>query len=149
MWWGWTVLVDFFIIRTVFANIDNFFQAGNLGIAVFSKLNNLEVIVSSALVGVLSFQMTKNKKILPLLMMSVVAWIVAMTYFTYLTPKIIELTELWKKTDLMGITAVAGIPDVQQEHQFFHKLYIGIDTFKLVLLTVMMFIGAFKEEQWN
>ncbi len=93
--------------------------------------------------------MTKNKKILPLLIMSVVAWIVAMTYFTYLTPKIIELTELWKKTDLMGITAVAGIPDVQQEHQFFHKLYIGIDTFKRVLLTVMIFIGAFKEEQWN
>ena len=149
MWWGWTVLVDFFIIRTVFANIDNFFQAGNLGIAVFSKLNNLEVIVSSALVGVLSFQMTKNKKILPLLIMSVVAWIVAMTYFTYLTPKIIELTELWKKTDLMGLTAVAGIADVQQEHQFFHRLYIGIDTFKLVLLTVMIFFGAFKEEQWN
>jgi len=149
MWWGWTVLVDFFVIRTVFATIDSFFQAGDLGIAVFSKLNNLEVIVSTALVAILSFQFTKNKKVLPLLMMSVLGWIVAMTYFAYLTPKLLALTELWKKTDLMGITGVAGIPDIQQEHQYFHRLYIGIDTFKLVLLTVMILYGSFKQDNWT
>ena len=149
MWWGWTVLVDMFIIRTVFATIDNFFQAGDLGIAVFSKLNNLEVIVSTALVALLSFQFTKNKRVLPLLVMSVIAWIIAMTYFAYLTPKLVYLTDLWKKTDLMGITAVAGIPDIQQEHQFYHKLYIGIDGFKLLLLTVMIFYGTFKQDKWT
>jgi len=149
MWWGWTVLVDMFIIRTVFATIDNFFQAGDLGIAVFSKLNNLEVIVSTALVAVLSFQFTKNKKVLPLLVMSIVAWIVAMTYFAYLTPKLVELTELWKKTDLMGLAGAAGIPDIQQEHQFYHRLYIGMDSFKLVLLTVMILYGSFKQDKWT
>lgn len=148
MWWGWTVLVDFFIIRTVFANIDNFFQAGDLGIAVFSKLNNLEVIVSSALVGVLSYQITKNKKVLPLLMMSVVAWIIAMTYFAYLTPKLVYLTDLWKNSDLMGTVGASGISDIQQEHQFYHRLYIGIDTFKLLLLSVMILFGSFKQEKW-
>lgn len=148
MWWGWTVLVDFFVIRTVFANIDNFFQAGNLGITVFSKLNNLEVIVSSALVGVLSFQMTKNKKVLPLLMMSIVAWIIAMTYFAYLTPKIAYLTDLWAQSDATGSVAAGSIPDIQQEHQFYHRLYIGIDTFKLLLLSVMILFGSFKQEKW-
>ena len=148
MWWGWTVLVDFFIIRTVFANIDSFFQAGNIGIAVFSKLNNLEVIVSTILVALLSFQMTKNKKILPMLIMSLIAWAVVMTYFTYLTPKIVELTDLWKQTDLMGISAVAGIPDIQQEHQFFHRLYIGLDSFKLLILSDMILFGIWKDEQW-
>lgn len=148
MWWGWTVLVDFFIIRTVFANIDNFFQAGNLGIAVFSKLNNLEVIVSSILVGVLSYQMTKNKKVLPLLVMSIVAWIVAMTYFAYLTPKLVTLTDLWKKAEVTGAISAAGIPDIQQEHQFYHRLYIGVDTFKLLLLSVMILFGSFKQEKW-
>ena len=148
MWWGWTVLVDFFIIRTVFANLDSFFQAGNIGIAVFSKLNNLEVIVSTILVALLSFQMTKNKKILPMLIMSLIAWAVVMTYFTYLTPKIVELTDLWKQTDLMGISAVAGIPDIQQEHQFFHRLYIGLDSFKLLILSAMILFGIWKDEQW-
>lgn len=149
MWWGWTFLVDMFVIRTVFATIDNFFQAGDLGIAVFLKLNNLEVIVSTALVAVLSFQFTKNKKVLPLLVMSVVAWIIAMTYFSYLTPKLVTLTELWKKTDLMGAAGVAGIPDIQQEHQYFHRLYIGMDSFKLVLLTVMILYGTFKQDKWT
>lgn len=149
MWWGWTLLVDMFIIRTVFATIDNFFQAGDLGIAVFSKLNNLEVIVSTALVAVLSYQFTKNKKVIPLLIMSVVAWIVAMTYFAFLTPKLVYLTDLWKKTDLMGLTGVAGIPDIQQEHQFYHHLYIGVDSFKLVLLSVMILYGSFKQDKWT
>lgn len=149
LWWGWTFLVDMFVIRTVFATVDNFFLAGDLGIAVFSKLNNLEIIVSSALVGLLAFQLTKNKKVLPLLLLSIGGWLIAMTYFSFLTPKLISLTELWKKTDLMGITAVAGIPDIQQEHQFYHNLYIGIDVAKLILLSAMMFIGIYKEGQWT
>ena len=149
LWWGWTVLVDIFIIPTVFRTIDIFFKAGDLGIAVFSKLNNLEVLVGSVLVALLAYQVTKNKKALPLLVMSIVAWLIAMTYFAYLTPKLIALTELWKTTDLMGITAVAGIPDIQQAHQFYHKLYIGTDVFKLVLLTVMLGYGIWKEEEWR
>ncbi|WP_408098961.1 hypothetical protein ACJVC5_08590 [Peredibacter sp. HCB2-198] len=149
LWWGWTVLVDFFIIPTVFKTIDIFFKAGDLGIAVFSKLNNLEVFVGSVLVALLAYQVTKNKKALPILIMSIVAWFIAMTYFTFLTPKLIEITELWKTTDLMGLTGVAEYPDLQQAHQFYHRLYIGTDVFKLVLLTVMLAYGIWKEEEWR
>ena len=149
LWWGWTILVDIFIIPTVFKTIDQFFQAGDLGIAVFSKLNNLEVVLGSILVGLFSYQVTKNKKALPLLVLSMVVWLIAMTYFSFLTPKLIELTELWKRTDLMGITGVAGIPDVQQAHQHYHNLYIGLDVIKLLLLSAMLLIGVIKEEKWT
>jgi hypothetical protein len=70
-----------------------------------------------------------------------------MTYFSFLTPKIIELTDLWRKADLMGTVAVHGIPDIQLEHQYFHNFYIGIDAFKLLLLTAMPVIGIWKQEK--
>jgi hypothetical protein len=83
-----------------------------------------------------------------MLVLSSLLWVIAMTYFTFLTPKIAELSGLWKKTDLMGITGVAGIPDIQQAHQFYHNLYIAIDSTKLLLLTTMMILGVVKEEKW-
>jgi hypothetical protein len=149
LWWGWTFLVDFFIIRTVFSVIDNFFQAGDLGLAVFTKLNNLELILSSTLVAVLSYQCTNNRKAFPLLILSVLAWIIPITYLTYLTPKLLVLTELWKKADQMGIIGIAGITDIQLEHQFFHQLYISVDSFKLILLSVIIFYGSIKQDKWT
>jgi hypothetical protein len=149
LWWGWTVLVDIFIVPTVFRQIDDFFKAGDLGIAVFSRLNNLELIVSSVLVGILAYQCKINKNAWKLLALSLVSWIIAVTYFAYLTPKLIELTALWKQTDLMGLTSVAGIPDIQQEHQYFHNLYIALDSVKLGLLTIMLILGIYREKKWT
>jgi hypothetical protein len=149
MWLGWSILVDFFVIPTVFATMDSFFQAGDLGIALFLKLNKLEVIFSTILVSLFSFHFVKNKKGLPLLMMTIVAWVIALTYFSFLTPKLVTLTDLWKKTDLMGLTGVAGIKDIQQEHQFYHNLYIGIDTLKIFLLSGMIVFGSLKQEQFK
>lgn len=147
MWWGWTLLVDIFVVPTVFRTVDNFFQAGELGIQVFSKLNNLEVIVSSFIVAILALHSLKYKRVLSLLIVSSLLWIIAMTYFTYLTPKIIELTDLWRKTEEIGLTGVKGIPDVQQAHQFYHNLYIKIDVLKLVLLSTLLGLGFWKQEE--
>lgn len=141
IWWAWTVLVDMVIVRTVFATVDNFFLAGELGIALFSKLNNFELVVSSAIVALLSI-----KKSWKLLIVAVLLWALSMTYFCYLTPKIIYLTELWKKLDLMGINTVAGIPDIQQEHQFYHQMYITLDSIKLFTLTALIGMGIWKEK---
>lgn len=149
IWFGWTLLVDIFVIPSVFATVEDFFLAGDLGIAVFSKLNHLEVILSTFLLVIISFKVIKNKKLLPLLGLTFLTWAIAMIYFSYLTPKLIELTNLWKKADLMGLTALAGISDVQQEHQFYHNLYIRIDVVKLLLLSSILFMGVWKEEQWR
>ena len=148
LWWGWTVLTDFVIVPTVFRHIDIFFQAGELGIAVFSRLNNLEVMVSSALVGLLSYQTLKNKNAFKFLIMGILVWMISLVFFSYLTPKIIELTSLWKQADLMGLTSLKGIPDIQEEHHFFHNLYIGLDVAKLTIISIMISWGIYDEAKW-
>jgi hypothetical protein len=147
MWWGWTVLIDIFVIPTVFKTIDQFFVAGELGIAVFSKLNNLELITSSILLATLLTHFGRKKKFSILLILSFLTWTLAMIYFSYLTPKIVELTELWRKADLIGLSGVSGVEDIQQSHQYFHNLYIKFDSLKLLLLTAMLVVGYWKQEE--
>lgn len=134
IWWGWTVIIDFAVVPTVFSTINDFFNAGELGIALFSKINNFEIIIASSLIIL-------SRKKLPLFL-SVSVWIIVMIYFVYLTPKIIELTELWKKAEALKQISIAGIPDIQQEHQFYHRLYVGLDSVKLLILTVLGGIHA-------
>jgi hypothetical protein len=148
-WLGWTLLVDFVVIRTVFSTISEFFEAGDLGIAVFSKLNNLEMIVSTLLLSLLSHQTLKNKKSLKLLVLGLLGWTIVMIYFTWLTPKLIQLTDLWKAADRMGAIGVSGIQDIQQEHQFYHKLYIRLDSLKIFVLSTLLGVGIWKNEEWE
>jgi hypothetical protein len=147
VWWAWTFLVDFFVIRTVFKIVDSFWTAGRLGMTLFTKLNLLELIVSTALITLLALHVRQKKESTPIFIASFLTWLIAVTYFTYLTPKLTHLTELWQQADLMGLTAVKGIPDIQQEHQFFHNLYIGIDSVKFLLLTIMLGFGVWRREK--
>jgi hypothetical protein len=149
MWLAWTILVDFFVIRTIFQTIDNFFLAGDLGIALFLKLNNLELVTASILVSLFFIQFQKKKEILPLFIMSLLSWVIVMYYFSYLTPKLVMLTDIWKASDLLGLSSVKDIPDIQQEHQFFHRLYISLDTGKLLLLASMTGLAVIKADRWS
>jgi hypothetical protein len=142
IWLGWTVLVDFFVVPTVFRTISNFFEAGDLGIAVFSKLNNLELIVATIILGLLSLEIKKNKVFF---ILSILTWSIVMFYFSYLTPKIITLTELWKTAESTGTLGVSGIADIQATHQTFHKLYVGLDSVKLLLLSALMGMSVWKK----
>jgi hypothetical protein len=81
--------------------------------------------------------------------LSLLCWIIAIFYFSYLTPKLIELSQLWKQSDLQGITSAGLIRDIQQEHQFYHRIYIGIDSLKLLILTVLIVFSTWKREKWN
>lgn len=149
LWLGWTMLVDFFVVRTVFSIVTNFFEAGDLGIAIFSKLNSLELVVSSTMLALLSYQVMKNKKSIKLLVLALVCWVIVMTYFTWLTPKLVSLTELWKTADAAGSIGIGGIADIQQEHQFFHQIYIGMDSVKLLILATLLVLGIWKNEEWS
>jgi hypothetical protein len=145
-WLGWTVLVDFFIIPTVFATVHDFFLAGELGIAVFSKLNRLEIIVATILMSLFAIEVHQTHRQKIGFFLSILSWIIVMFYFTYLTDKIIELTVLWKKVDAEGGLGIAGIIDVQQEHQFFHRMYVGLDSLKLLILSFIIAIDVFKKD---
>ena len=145
LWLGWTALVDFVVVPGVFRNIDNFFEAGDLGIYLFQRLNYLEVVIASSVVAVVTFIFRKNRLALPLLISSVVVMVIAFTYFTWLIPKISELTELWKLSEAGKSIAIA---DIQQEHQFFHRIYVIMDTVKLLVL-LFMIVSSVGKEEWT
>lgn len=142
------MIIDFAVVPTAFRIVKDFFNAGDLGIALFSKLNHLEILVSTCLIVLTSFQMKRNKAAWPFFLLSLVLFSIAMFYFSYLTPKIIHLTELWKQADATGALGIAGVADIQQEHQFFHKLYIKIDAVKLLILTFLLGFGIYRENKW-
>lgn len=138
IWWGWTVIIDFAVVPTVFRVINDFFNAGELGIALFSKLNTFEVIVSSLLIVVSVFHLKKTGRGKIQLGLAVGAWIIVMFYFSYLTPKIIHLTDLWKEAETVQKLGIAGINDIQQEHNFYHRMYVGLDSLKLLMLSFLL-----------
>ena len=147
-WWGWTVLMDIFIVPVVFRHVDDFFKAGEFATSLFSQINILELIISSLLLVLLSFITMKNKKMLPLFLMGISVFAISFTFFSYLTPKISTITGLWKQADMIGLVGIAGIPDIQQEHHFFHNLYIILDVVKLLLLTIMLTFGLTTKQNW-
>src|SRR5690606_29318795 len=128
----------------LFRHIDDFFTAGGLGIAVFSKLNVLELFSGGALLLI-----TFIKRHWPLTFLAAACFILAMTYHFWLTPNITALTELWKTTDLMGLAGTAEIPDVALEHRFYHDLYIKLDALKILLLTSILALACWREKEWS
>jgi uncharacterized membrane protein (UPF0136 family) len=149
LWWGWTVLVDFFMLPAVFKTVNDFFNAGELGMTLFSQLNALELIVSSLLIVVTALKLKQSKKILPFFILTLAAFSIVIFYLAFLTPKIVALTDLWREAEKLGASGIGNIPDIQQEHQFFHKLYIRIDTVKLIILTILLGTGLFKQDKWS
>ncbi len=144
IWWGWTALIDFAVVPTVFNVVTDFFNAGELGIALFSKLNIFEVLVSSLLIVISIFNLKKEGRGKIPLLLACGAWIIVMFYFSYLTPKIIKLTGLWKEAEVVNKIGIAGINDIQQEHQFYHRMYVGLDSLKLLILSFMIGIFVFR-----
>lgn len=134
-WLALTLFTDFVVIRAAFAITGDFFKAGDLGIALFAKLNHAEVFFGSfvVVVAVKEAPSSKVKNILSLLL-SLLLFGIALTYFSYLTPKVTELTEVWKEAEALGVMNHRGILDVQGEHQFYHRLYIGLDSVKMMAL---------------
>lgn len=138
IWWGTTVLVDFAIVPTVFQVIENFFNAGELGMALFTKVNRFEIFLSSLIIGLSSLNFKRSKRFLIEYFLMLTAGLIVLTYFSYLTPKISELTLLWKKADSLGLVGIAGISDIQQEHQLYHRVYVALDTLKILILSTLL-----------
>ncbi|HXH30351.1 MAG TPA: DUF4149 domain-containing protein [Bacteriovoracaceae bacterium] len=143
-WLGWTILTDFFVVPTVFRTIDQYFLAGELGIAVFTRLNGLELMVSSALVVITLLLVRSDKKSWPLLGLSLLGWGLIVFYFSFLTPRITELTQQWEAVELGKLRSVI---DLQQEHQYYHQLYIVLDTTKLLILSCMIGIALYRDRK--
>lgn len=133
VWMAWTVLVDFFVVPAVFQNIAQFFEAGNLGLLLFRRLNTLEFPLSCLLLVCVLFSARRFPVLKWLILPSVVLVGISSLYLFSLTPKLSQLTATWEYAEKMG-TLGAGGEDVQQLHQTYHSLYVGLDSVKLVLL---------------
>lgn len=139
IWLGLSLFTDFIVIRTAFEITGDFFKAGDLGLLLFGKLNNFEVVFGSFVFIEVILNPHKSKLInfsVLILVLSLLG--IALFYFSYLTPKIATLTELWKEVDRLGVLGLGGIPDVQSEHQFYHRLYIGLDSLKMMTLAILL-----------
>lgn len=104
IWWGWTVLTDFFVVPSVFKMVPDFFTAGELGMTLFRKLNLLELPLPIFILA-LSLVPKRSKFLIslaPLLL------IIASLYFFYLTPKIQILTDWWKEAESLGVSLFMG-----------------------------------------
>lgn len=144
-WLAWTALVDFVVVPGVFRNIANFFEAGELGIYLFTRLNYLEVVIASTALAVLVFIFRRNRRALPLLISGIVVLVIALSYFAWLIPKIDHLSSLWKLSEAGQTIPIA---DIQQEHQYFHRIYILMDTAKLIVLLFML-VSSVGKEEWT
>lgn len=146
-WIALTIFMDFIAVPTLFRNLGDFFKAGDIGILLFSKLNLLEIILGSFLLGLISLELSRSlKKGYLVFGIAFILWIISMVYFIFLTPKISALTALWKQAEAQGLTGLGSIPDLQQEHQFYHRAYIWIDTVKLGLLAFLLGRFIYKRE---
>ncbi len=143
-WLGCIVLTDFVVIRTLFSEMNDFFKAGFIGVKLFSKLNFLELIFATVILLSEIFLFIKSKKTIHFFLLFFILYSITFFNFIHLTPKLSDLTYLWYKADLMGLVGINGIKDIQQEHQFYHELYIMIDSVKIFILTASLSIFA-----WN
>jgi hypothetical protein len=148
-WLGATLMVDFVIVPSVFRIINDFFNAGELGITLFSKFNLVEMVISTTLVTITAYLLSRGVALHAPLLLAVLAWIIVMVYVFYLTPKLSHLTELFYQSELTGEMAQGGYPDIQQAHQYFHRVYIILDSIKILLLALLATLTTLKGRLWS
>lgn len=146
MWWAATALVDFAVVPTVFSTVTEFFNAGEIAIALFFKLNKFELVVSSLLIIFALLNLRSEGRGKTQLTLACCVWMIVMFYFSYLTPKITALTTLWRDAELSNTIGIADINDIQQEHQFYHRIYVGLDSLKFLFLTFILGLSIFRKE---
>jgi hypothetical protein len=141
-WLSGTLLVDFVVVPSVFRVVADFFNAGELAITLFSKFNLIELVISSSLVAMLALRLSQGAALRLPLLLALASWLIVMVYVFYLTPKISWLTELFRAAEAQGQSGIGTYQDIQQTHQYYHRLYIILDTVKLLLLLSLTGLGV-------
>lgn len=124
-WFSMTCLLDFIVVPSLFRNISNFFEAGKLGIKLFSAFNYIEIIFSLIILVTLIKRGNLKKYILAFILLGF-----SLLYFFYLTPSITKWAALWE----------AHTPT----SSFHHQLYRNLEVFKLIILG--LFIGLMSKK---
>lgn len=131
-----TVAVDFIAIPTVFRTLKDPNLGGAIGINLFPKVNWVEIILAVSLCSAIFFSVNIKQRILDrlALIVGIFLFLLTVLYLAYLSPEIKRLT-LEIANNKGNLTL---LPTLNIEHQFFHHLYIKLESVKLFLLFGLM-----------
>lgn len=134
-WFFLTIFVDIFTVPTVFRTIKDIPVAGQVGIKVFSAMNNFEIIFAiTTLIG--SFSFYKHTRSIKWLVFALPLMIWSLFYKYFMTPKIANTTFEINQTDVMDPMYAV----LQSTHAYYHNLYRYFDTSKLIFLLIFIII---------
>ena len=134
-WFVATIFIDFFAVMAVFKNVSSIFEAGQVGMYVFTSFNKFEFIFSIILVALSFLYGHPCKKInWTGKTISIILFLLAGYYLFFLSPTISALTIQMHEVGIGNV----GYETLEQTHQVFHKRYISLDSIKLLLLVVQI-----------
>lgn len=126
-WFLATVFVDFFAVPNVFRTVSSRDEASSLGVIIFSRFNYIECILGF-LIAFLSIKLFTSKMLSKkLFLIPTFLLIVFPLIYTFsFSPNIKYYNE--QKIELGEDSAV------QEKLDLFHKLYVRVDSVKLLML---------------
>ena len=131
LWLVLTCFIDFMAVPTLFRNITDVYEAGIVGIKIFTFFNYLEVIIGAYLV----YYSMVHLKLKLYIILSFLCFIIVSLYCYLLSPMISQLTS--ELISLVENDPKDLFGSVQVRHDFYHNLYIRLDSLKLFLITVI------------
>ena len=136
-WLALTLMIDIAVVPTVFRNSSQIFEAGHIGIILFTLLNRLEILFASV-VFLTSFKWARHRLIT---FISAFLVILILCYNFLLTPGI---TQAAKKMEAHQAATdfSQGFAKAQDEHRQYHDLYKVLDSTKMFLLLGLLIYAA-------
>ena len=136
-WFFTTIVVDFVAVPNVFRTVTNLEEAGKVGIKVFTTYNFLELSFAF-LAGFMFWKLPAQNKTLWIgRVLAVVLIFQVLFYILFLNPNIIEYS---RQMHEIGI-GNEGYEFVEDQHQFYHHLYVRMDGFKLFALLFLQILS--------
>lgn len=145
VWLALTLWTDLVVVPSVFRSGLGVYQAGEMGIKLFGLFNWLEVALALFIAGLVFFKL-KAKKIskkdvvlfFPLILL-------AFLNCFYLSPSISEAFHSMSTSTPGGEVALKA----SQDYNFFHRLYVSTDSFKMIWIAVAHVITllCYRKEQ--
>ena len=132
-WFVATMFIDMMAVPLVFQNISSRDEAALVGVGVFKRFNNIELIVFLLSALLMKFTNIFSMKDF-LLKLSYLAFF-PFYYFFFLTNKIVSLNA--KKMNEIDYKALELI---QIDLDFYHQLYVRLDSIKIILILISVIL---------
>ena len=147
-WFSMSCLINFVAIPAVFRNVSKLSEAGNVGMIVFGRFNGLELVCALLTALLFFYPILKNKvevrffKLKSALQIFLI--VLTCSYVFHLTPKIKDINTNRALLSENGETQ--KLEALELEHDKYHKLYVKLDSVKLLSLLTLLAMGIRQEK---